>query len=216
MIVAVVGPSGAGKSTTFQLLLRFYDPQQGTITLDGVEIRSLHLHTLRNAIGIVPQDTVIFAADAMENIRYSRVDATDEEIIAAARMAAAHEFIEKLPLGYDTLLHENGGNLSGGQRQRLALARAILLDPAILILDDPTAAVDAGTEHEILEAMDRVMAGRTTFIVAHRFSTVRRADRIVVLERGRIAAIGTHEELSRQPGYYRDAILAESGKEVAA
>jgi ATP-binding cassette subfamily B protein len=199
-----------------QLVPRFYDPDAGRLVLDGRDLRDWRLDDVRRQVGLVFQESFLFSAPIAANIAFGNPGATREQIERAAHLAAAHEFIEKLPLGYDTLLHENGGNLSGGQRQRLALARAILLDPAILILDDPTAAVDAGTEHEILEAMDRVMAGRTTFIVAHRFSTVRRADRIVVLERGRIAAIGTHEELSQQPGYYRDAILAESGKEVDA
>lgn len=214
--IAIVGPTGAGKTALIQLVPRFYDPDGGRLLLDGRDLRDWRLDDLRRQVGLVFQESFLFSAPIAANIAFGCPGATREQIEQAARLAAAHEFIEKLPLGYDTLLHENGANLSGGQRQRLALARAILLDPAILILDDPTAAVDAGTEHEILEAMDRVMAGRTTFIVAHRFSTVRRADRIVVLERGRIAAIGTHEELCQQPGYYRDAILAESGKEVAA
>lgn len=214
--IAIVGPTGAGKTALIQLIPRFYDPDGGRLLLDGRDLRDWRLDDVRRQVGLVFQESFLFSAPIAANIAFGNPGATREQIEEAARLAAAHEFIEKLPQGYDTLLHENGGNLSGGQRQRLALARAILLDPAILILDDPTAAVDAGTEHEILEAMDRVMAGRTTFIVAHRFSTVRRADRIVVLERGRIAEIGTHEELSARPGYYRDAILAESGKEVAA
>lgn len=216
--IAIVGPTGAGKTALIQLIPRFYDPDGGRLLLDGRDLRDWRLDDVRKQVGLVFQESFLFSAPVAANIAFGNPGASREDVERAARLAAAHEFIEKLPQGYDTLLHENGANLSGGQRQRLALARAILLDPAILILDDPTAAVDAGTEHEILAAMDRVMAGRTTFIVAHRFSTVRRADRIVVLERGRIAAIGTHEALSAQPGYYRDAIMAEAGagEEVAA
>ncbi len=159
--VAVVGPSGAGKTTLFQLLLRFYDPQQGRILLDGVEIRDLDLHVLRDAIGIVPQDTVIFAADAMANIRYGRVDATDAEVIAVARMAAAHEFIEKLPQGYQSFLGERGVRLSGGQRQRIAIARALLKNPPLLLLDEATSALDAESERLVQGALEAAMAGRT-------------------------------------------------------
>lgn len=217
--IAIVGPTGAGKTALIQLIPRFYDPDAGRLLLDGRNLREWRLDDVRRQVGLVFQESFLFSASVAANIAFGNPAADHATIERAARLAAAHEFIKDLPLGYDTLLHENGANLSGGQRQRLALARAILLDPAILILDDPTAAVDAGTEQEILGAMDRVMAGRTTFIVAHRFSTVRRADRIVVLERGRVSAFGTHEELADQPGYYRDAILAErggDGEEVAA
>lgn len=200
--VAVVGPSGAGKTTLFQLFLRFYDPQSGTIRLDGVDIRQLDLHTLRDAIGIVPQDTVIFSADAMENIRYGRAGASDEEVIAAARMAAAHEFIERLPQGYKSFLGERGVRLSGGQRQRIAIARALLKNPPLLLLDEATSALDAESERLVQSALEAAMVGRTTVIIAHRLATVQRADRIIVMEDGKIVETGTHASLVAMGGIY--------------
>ena len=200
--VAVVGPSGAGKTTLFQLFLRFYDPQQGTIRLDGVDIRHLALHDLRGAIGIVPQDTVIFSADAMENIRYGRSDATDEEVIRAAKLAAAHEFIERLPNGYKSFLGERGVRLSGGQRQRIAIARALLKNPPLLLLDEATSALDAESERLVQSALEAAMVGRTTVIIAHRLATVQRADRIIVMEDGRIVETGTHKSLVALGGIY--------------
>ena len=200
--VAVVGPSGAGKTTLFQLLLRYYDPQSGSITLDGVDIRDLDLHTLRGAIGIVPQDTVIFSADAMENIRYGRPEATDEEVIAVAKLAAAHEFIERLPQGYRSFLGERGVRLSGGQRQRIAIARALLKNPPLLLLDEATSALDAESERLVQGALEAAMVGRTTVIIAHRLATVQRADRIVVMEDGRVVETGTHASLVALGGIY--------------
>jgi ATP-binding cassette subfamily B protein len=200
--VAVVGPSGAGKTTLFQLFLRFYDPQAGAITLDGVDIRHLALHTLRDAIGIVPQDTVIFSANAMENIRYGRAGASDEEVIQAAKLAAAHEFIERLPQGYHSFLGERGVRLSGGQRQRIAIARALLKNPPLLLLDEATSALDAESERLVQRALEAAMVGRTTVIIAHRLATVQRADRIIVMEDGQIVETGTHASLVALGGIY--------------
>ncbi|MDC7711721.1 ABC transporter transmembrane domain-containing protein [Vogesella indigofera] len=215
--VALVGPSGAGKTTLFQLLLRFYDPQVGRITLNGVDIARLDPQALRRHIGIVLQDTVIFGASALENIRYGRPDATDEEVFAAARAAAAHEFIERLPEGYHSYLGERGVRLSGGQRQRIAIARAILKNPPILLLDEATSALDAESEQLVQQALERAAAGRTTIVIAHRLATVKQADRIVVLEQGRIVAEGTHAELlQRSPLYARLAALQFWLAEVVA
>jgi ATP-binding cassette subfamily B protein len=200
--VALVGPSGAGKSTVFQLLLRFYDPAQGAVLLDGVPVRDLALRELRGRIGIVPQDAVIFSSSAMENIRYGKPAASDEEVRAAARSAFAHEFIEALPEGYATFLGERGVRLSGGQRQRIAIARAMLKNPPLLLLDEATSALDAESERMVQAALDAAMRGRTTIVVAHRLATVLRADRIVVLDHGRVVDTGTHAQLVERGGLY--------------
>ena len=200
--VALVGPSGAGKSTVFQLLLRFYDVAAGEVRLDGVPVASLALDDLRGRIGIVPQDSVIFSADAMENIRYGRPAASDAEVVAAARAAYAHDFIEALPKGYRTFLGERGVRLSGGQRQRISIARAMLKNPPLLLLDEATSALDAESERMVQAALESAMKDRTTLVIAHRLSTVQRADRIVVLEAGQIVDSGSHAELIARGGLY--------------
>jgi ATP-binding cassette subfamily B protein len=200
--VAVVGPTGSGKSALLSLIPRFYDPSKGRLLIDGVDIRKLELSAARRNVGLVFQESFLFSTTVAANISFGVPGATREQIEKAARIAAAHDFILELPKGYETILGEGGSGLSGGQRQRLAIARAVLLDPAILLLDDPTAAIDAETEHEIVEAMQSAMTGRTTFIVAHRLSTLRNSDLVVVLDHGRIVQMGTHEDLLRREGYY--------------
>jgi len=200
--VALVGPSGAGKTTVFQLLQRFYDPQQGRILLDGVPLDRLALHALRGRVSVVPQDPVIFSASARENIRYGRPGATDAQVTEAAQAAFAHEFIEALPGGYDSFLGERGVRLSGGQRQRIAIARAMLKDAPLLLLDEATSALDAQSERMVQAALERAMRNRTTLVIAHRLATVQRADRIIVLDHGRIAEQGSHAELMGRGGLY--------------
>jgi ATP-binding cassette subfamily B protein len=200
--VALVGPSGAGKTTIIQLLLRFYDPSTGHITIDGDDLRELDRSDFRRHMALVPQDPVIFAASARENIRFGRPEATDAEVEAAAKAAAAHDFLSALPDGYDSYVGERGVMLSGGQKQRVAIARAILRDAPVLLLDEATSALDAESERAVQSAVDMLSKDRTTLIVAHRLATVKKADRIIVFEDGKIAAIGTHEDLVAQGGLY--------------
>lgn len=208
-VIGLLGGTGSGKSTVVQLLLRAYDVGEGAITLDGVDIRHIELESLRRQTAIVFQESFLFSTTIRENIAYGQADASEEAIIEAAKLSQAHEFIMELPLGYDTIVGERGMGLSGGQKQRIAIARALLLKPKILILDDSTSALDMETEHVIQQSLRKVMAGRTTFIIAHRISSLRHADEIVVLDRGRVVQRGKHEQLLRQPGLYRETYRAQ-------
>jgi len=212
--VAIVGPSGAGKTTAFNLLLRFYDPEQGTIRLDGIDIRQLALRDLRRALATVPQDPTLFSTSVAENIRYGRPEASDAQVRAAAEAASALGFIEALPQGFATDLGARGVRLSGGQRQRIAIARALLCDPAVLLLDEATSALDAESELAVQQALDRLMQNRTTLVIAHRLATVQKADRILVIDQGQVVDVGNHAELVRRGGLY--ARLAELQFNVSA
>jgi len=213
-VVALLGPTGSGKSTITNLIPRFYDVTEGAIRIDGIDIRKVTLNSLRRQIGIVLQETILFATTIRENITFGRPDATQEEIEQAAKAAAAHEFIMAFPDGYDTYVGERGSTLSGGQRQRIAIARALLLNPRILILDDATSSVDTETEQEIQAALARLMEGRTSFIIAQRVSTVRNADLILVMDQGRLVARGKHEELIRESGIYNEIYHRQLRQEV--
>ncbi|OQA06546.1 MAG: putative multidrug export ATP-binding/permease protein [bacterium ADurb.Bin374] len=201
-VVALVGPSGAGKTTLVNLIPRFFELSSGSIEIDGIDIRDLTVSSLRGNIGLVPQETLLFSGTIEDNIRFGRLEATNDEIVAAAKLANAHDFVLSQPDGYRTHLGERGVNLSGGQGQRLALARAFLKDPRILILDEATSALDSETENLIRESLTRLMRNRTTFIIAHRLSTIINADKIVVMQRGKIVEMGTHGELLERKGLY--------------
>jgi len=199
----LVGPSGAGKSTLFELLQRFYDPQSGRITFGGTDIRQLDPKDLRQQMALVPQQPALFSSDVFHNIRYGKPDATDEEVISAAKKAHAHEFIVNLPEGYNSFLGERGVRLSGGQRQRIAIARAILKDPHILLLDEATSALDSESEHHVQQALEELMRGRTTIIIAHRLSTIQHADQIAVLDQGCLVEMGDHQTLLKSCQLYQ-------------
>lgn len=202
-VIALVGPSGAGKSTVASLLVRFYDPQQGRVTLDGVDVRRLRVADLRTAIGSVSQDVFLFGGTVAENLRYGKLDATADELRAAAEAAQALAFIERLPQGFDTVLGERGVRLSAGERQRIAIARVVLADPRIVILDEATSALDAASERAVGLAFERLLEGRTTLVIAHRLATVRRASCVLVLDHGRVVEQGVHDELVAADGIYR-------------
>jgi ATP-binding cassette subfamily B protein len=207
--IALVGPTGAGKTTIVSLLSRFYDVNAGAITIDGQDIRAVQQHSIRRQLGIVLQDTFLFSSSVMENIRYGRLAASDAEVIKAAKLANADRFIRLLPQGYRTPVSEQGHNFSQGQRQLLAIARAVLADPRILILDEATSSVDTRTEMHIQEALLRLMEGRTAFVIAHRLSTIRNADQVLVIDGGRIIERGTHDQLLAQKGFYHDLYMSQ-------
>jgi ATP-binding cassette, subfamily B, multidrug efflux pump len=215
-MVALVGPTGSGKSSVVSLIPRFYDPTTGSVSIDGHDLKEFTLQSLRSQIGIVMQETFLFSMTIRENIAYGQPDAPIEAIEAAARAAMAHDFIMRTPEGYDTVIGERGVSLSGGQKQRLAIARALLIDPRILILDDSTASVDSDTEHEIQAALRTLMANRTTFVIAQRLTTVRDADQILVFEDGRITQRGTHDALVEEPGFYRELYDLQMRDQVEA
>jgi ABC-type multidrug transport system fused ATPase/permease subunit len=211
--IGIVGPTGAGKSTLVSLLPRFYDPAEGRIRLDGVETRHLTLESLRRQFSVVHQEPMLFSGTIADNIRYGRLEASDEEIVHAAETANSHDFISALPDGYETVLGEGGAQLSGGERQRIAVARAFLKDAPILILDEPTSSIDSSTEAVILEALGRLMVGRTTITIAHRLTTIRRVDLILVVDHGEIVERGTHTELLAVDGLYRSLYEAQLAEE---
>jgi ATP-binding cassette subfamily B protein len=212
--VAILGATGAGKSTLINLIPRFYDPSQGRVLFDGVDIRQVRQDSLLAQVGVVPQETVLFSGTVRDNLRYGRPDASDEQVVAAAKAAQAHEFILDLEAGYDTHVEERGVNLSGGQKQRIAIARALLICPSILILDDSTSSVDVETEIKIQAALEGLMKGRTCFVVAQRISTVLKADKIIVIEKGHIVAEGTHRELLKTSPIYQEIYASQLGNGI--
>jgi ATP-binding cassette subfamily B protein len=211
--IAIVGPTGAGKTTIINLIPRFYDVTSGAVRIDGVDVRDVSMKSLREQIGIVLQDTFLFSATVMENVRFGRPDATDEEVMAAIKLANADSFIERLPEKYETVLGERGSGLSQGQRQLLSIARAALSDPKILILDEATSSVDTRTERLIQKAFDQLLKGRTAFVIAHRLSTIRNADVILVLKDGQIIERGKHDELLEKKGFYYDLYMSQFKKQ---
>jgi ATP-binding cassette subfamily B multidrug efflux pump len=208
-MIAIVGPTGAGKTTIINLIPRFYDVSSGSVKIDGIDVRDVTTASLRKQIGIVLQDSFLFSDTVMNNIRYGRLDATDEEVIAAAKLASADSFIERLPQGYQTVLGERGSGLSQGQRQLISIARAALANPRILILDEATSSVDTRTERLIQRAFDQLLEGRTSFVIAHRLSTIRHADQVLMLKDGQIVERGTHDELLAQQGAYYELYMSQ-------
>ena len=208
-MIGIVGHSGAGKSTLINLVMRLYDPTGGSVSIDGVDLRDISQESLRSQVGVVLQETFLFNGSVLDNIRYAKADATFEEVVTAAKIANCHDFITKMPDGYNTLVGERGYNISGGERQRIAIARAILHNPKIIILDEATASLDTHTEKQIQEALNRLTEGRTTIAIAHRLSTLSGADRLIVLDKGKLAEMGSHSELLKNKGVYYNLVMAQ-------